>query len=376
MNAQNTTTSILVAVMLLTATFPTFSQTRGEEEKRWEEKENRNWFWELIFGSGDNDTWDNSVTINDEDLRLAEPLARYWQFSIGDNEKWASPSYNDSNWERIYVPSKWENEGFNGYDGYAWYRIHFDGRKLNAKQVHYLVLGFVDDVDETFLNGTMIGKSGTFPPRFRTAFNSNRKYYIPNEVMNFNGDNVVAVRVYDETLDGGIIRGKPGVYTSRHSEELLQNLYGPWKFMPANSSQYSNPDYDDSDWENLMVPSHWDNQGYRSFDGTAWYRKTFELDFVPEKGKVYYLVLGKIDDFDTTYLNGERIGSTNDGRRFGDSHSYDKLRIYEIPTNLLKKGKNKIAVKVTDLGNPGGIYKGPIGIVEESGVTRIFRNEY
>jgi len=334
-------------------------------------------FWDWLFGSIDNDIWDQSVKVNDEDMRIKTSLSHYWRFNIGDNEKWASPSYNDLNWEKIYVPSNWEDEGFNGYDGYAWYRIHFDGRELNAKDAHFLYLGFVDDVDETYLNGTIIGKSGTFPPRFRTAYNSYRKYYIPNDAINFNGDNVIAVRVYDITLDGGIVNGKPGIYTSRNSEELLQNLYGAWRFIPASSNTYSKPDYDDSQWEILMAPSHWDNQGYRSFDGIGWYRKTFNIDFIPDKNKVYYLVLGKIDDFDTTYLNGEKIGSTNDGRRLGESQSYNKIRVYAIPEGLLNtKGENVIAVMVEDIGKEGGIYKGPVGIVEETDVTRIIRRDY
>src|SRR5690606_33114607 len=48
-----------------------------------------------------------------------------WKFSIGDDKTWASENYNDENWETIKVPSSWENEGFHGYDGYAWYRKHF-----------------------------------------------------------------------------------------------------------------------------------------------------------------------------------------------------------------------------------------------------------
>jgi sialate O-acetylesterase len=335
----------------------------------------RNWFLEWLFGSDNGNTWKRSVTDNDEDMQLKTNLSHHWQFSIGDNKKWASPLYNDANWEKIYVPSNWEDEGFNGYDGYAWYRIHFDGRELNQKDAYFLHLGFVDDVDETYLNGALVGKSGTFPPRFRTAYDSNRKYYLPNDAINFEGDNVLAVRVYDITLDGGIRNGDPGIYTYRNNESLLQPLYGAWKFIPASSNSYSKTDYDDAQWESLVVPSYWDNQGYRSFDGIAWYRKTFNVDFTPDINKVYYLVLGKIDDFDITYLNGVEIGTTNDERSMNQSGSYHKIRAYAIPEGLLNsKAQNVIAVMVEDIGKEGGIYKGPIGIVEESTLTRIIRD--
>ena len=374
MSTQNKTTSILVAALLLAATTPLFAQEKGNRDTRWQEPPQRNWFWDWLLGE-DNYTSNGYYTEDDLDRKIN--LATYWQFSIGDNPNWSSPDYKDHNWEKIYVPAKWENEGFNGYDGYAWYRVHFDGRELNKQEAHFLLPGFIDDVDETYLNGILIGKSGAFPPRFRTAYNSNRKYYIPNEIINFNGDNVIAIRVYDEILDGGIVNGRPGIYTQKNSENLLQSLYGPWKFIPTDNTGFSDPDYNDSDWETLMVPSHWDNQGYRTFDGIAWYRKTFMLDFEPQSGKNYYLVLGKIDDFDMTYLNGRKIGETNDGRRLGDSQSYNKIRVYAIPRGLLNtKGKNVISVKVTDLGKDGGIYKGPVGIVEEADVTKIIRRDY
>ena len=31
---------------------------------------------------------------------------------------WSDKNYDDSGWDVIFAPSAWENEGFNGYDGY------------------------------------------------------------------------------------------------------------------------------------------------------------------------------------------------------------------------------------------------------------------
>lgn len=353
-----------------------FAQEKGEE--RLDPEPERHWFWDWLFDDTNLihfDPMGEPPTVNVyDDVVMKINLSTHWNFNIGDNEKWASQNYNDSNWEKIKVPSDWENDGFHGYDGYAWYRIHFDGTLLNKNQTHFLILGFIDDIDETYLNGHMIGRSGSFPPRYRTAYNSNRRYHIPNEAINFNGDNVIAVRVFDEHLSGGIVSGRPGIYASEGSEELLQDLYGTWKFKKYNDRSYSQINIDDDHWEDILVPSYWDNQGYRSYDGTAWYRKQFNLNFKPEVGKTYYLLLGKIDDFDITYLNGKEIGRTDDGKDFGDSQSYRQLRMYEIPKGLLNMtGENVIAVKVHDFGGEGGIYKGPIGIIEQESVTRILR---
>ncbi|MEP2023032.1 MAG: beta galactosidase jelly roll domain-containing protein [Reichenbachiella sp.] len=366
---MKSTTKITLAVFLIVLHWASYSSAQSEEDR---EKEPG--FWELIF----NDFFDDHEQVvhnNFKNHYRVIDLEKQWKFQIGTNNRWAEPRHDDQSWVNIKVPGDWENDGFHGYDGFAWYRIHFDGRILRQNEAHYLVLGFIDDVDETFLNGTLVGKTGDFPPRFRTGYDSNREYFIGNELINFDGDNVIAVKVYDEYKNGGIVKGEPGIYVSGGSEQLLQNLYGPWKFTKSNRRVFSEPDLDDDNWDIVLVPSYWDNQGYRSLDGTAWYRKTFELSFTPEESENYYLTLGRIDDFDITYLNGQKIGETDDGRDFGQSGSYQTLRVYSIPNGLLnEKGKNTIAVKVIDMGLEGGIYSGPIGIVSEEEVTRMIRN--
>jgi beta-galactosidase/beta-glucuronidase len=49
-------------------------------------------------------------------------LQGYWKFILGDSKKFAKPEYDDSDWEKIYVPESWQDEGFRNYNGYAWYR--------------------------------------------------------------------------------------------------------------------------------------------------------------------------------------------------------------------------------------------------------------
>ncbi len=76
-----------------------------------------------------------------------------WKFEIGDNIKFADPSFDDSRWEDVRVPSSWEDEGFPGYDGFAWYRLKFRISEKYSSESIYLSLGAIDDVDEVYLNG-------------------------------------------------------------------------------------------------------------------------------------------------------------------------------------------------------------------------------
>lgn len=310
-----------------------------------------------------------------DDMKRVTDLRGQWRFSIGDDPRWANPSYDDSGWERIFVPAPWEDEGFSGFDGYAWYRTTVDLRNISENNL-YLILGYIDDVDQVFINGEMIGFSGSFPPDFYTAFNSHRKYYIPPELINKNGKNVIAVRVYDTILDGGIIKGNVGIYANRKEPKNTLLLEGIWKFREGNNQWWKEPDYDDSYWSATIVPGFWRSFKKAHIQGEAWYRKEFVLPDYLQNENQLVLVLGLIDDFDQTYLNGVLIGRTNDGKSFGQSDSWRTYRTYKIPKDLLKRnGTNIIAVRVKDIGGNAGIYKGPLGIVPFSDYKELINSQ-
>lgn len=301
-------------------------------------------------------------------------LSGYWKFSIGDDSSWALLDYDDRDWEEISVPATWENEGFHGYNGYAWYRLtfvlpeEFLGLDLN------LNLGFVDDIDQTFYNGKLVGLSGGFPPYFLTAFNAFRKYYIPKEITN-DGENLIAVRVYDSQLEGGIVKGKIGLFPTRSYSHILSemeidiNLAGIWKFKTGDDLNWRHPGLDDNNWHTIFVPAFWEAQGYRGYNGFAWYRKEFFYpgEFADEK---MVLLLGKIDDIDQTFINGRLVGSIGDWDfneipiGFNANNEWETIRGYYIPDDVVIPGKmNTVSVRVYDGYLDGGIYEGPIGFV-------------
>ncbi|HEY3429201.1 MAG TPA: beta galactosidase jelly roll domain-containing protein [Cyclobacteriaceae bacterium] len=296
-------------------------------------------------------------------------LSGRWKFHVGDDQAWASPTFNDSDWEMIRVPGPWEDQGFNGYDGFAWYRIKFDGRKLSKDGVHYLNLGFIDDADEAFLNNNLIGFSGQCPPKFKTAYNNERKYVLPSQYINFNGDNTIAIRVFDGMHSGGIVDGEVGIYRIDEGAKLLIDLQGIWMFAKSKNGERVTSH---SEWSKIMVPGAWEFQGHSKYDGFAWYKRSFTVPANFTKEAVV-LILGKIDDFDKVYLNGKLIGSTKDFESYGSSGSYMETRVYEIPQQLLKRnGSNLLEVLIEDMGNVGGIYEGVIGITTKTNYQKYF----
>jgi len=138
------------------------------------------------------------------------------------------------------------------------------------------------------------------------------------------------------------------------------NLTGIWKFKKGEED-FSGIGINDSDWTNLFAPDRWENQemSLSKFDGTAWYRRTFELTSEQlaawKRGKVV-LHIGAIDEEDEAYVNGVKVGETK------GENTWRQERIYNIPFNILKVGKNLISIKVTDKEKFGGIWRRPLRI--------------
>ncbi|WP_299552350.1 sialate O-acetylesterase [Seonamhaeicola sp.] len=108
---------------------------------------------------------------------------------------------------------------------------------------------------------------------------------------------------------------------------------------------WSDPDLDTKDWDEIIVPSVWENAGFHGLDGVGWYRAEFDLT-EEEVHETIEIGLGKIDDCDRSFVNGIEIGGYCD---------WESPRIYKVDPKILKVGKNNITVRVEDGGGGGGI---------------------
>ncbi len=291
-----------------------------------------------------------------------------WKFSVGDNPAWAAPNFDDSSWEEIYAPENWESQGYRKYDGFAWYRKTITPDKKYANRIIELELGYIDDVDEVFINGVKIGQSGSFPPNFVPEVKSRRKYLVPNHLLNFGGQNTIAIRVYDAMLEGGIIDGNLKLHFQDNNLNFAINLAGEWFFNKGKEVNLNRR-------TSIIVPGLWENQGFSNYDGYAVYSISF---FAPDNLNSEKLIFmaGRIDDVDRVYINGEFVGSTGkyDERIGEDNHL--EFRNYFIPDGLIKPGQNNtIEIRVWDERWDGGILEGPIGIITQEKFREYWRSK-
>lgn len=144
-------------------------------------------------------------TADDNTIRLPA----VWKFSTGDDPAWKNVQFDDSHWNDIPVPAQWEEAGYPNYDGFVWYRAKFTLPDNWKHAPVMLSLGKIDDCDQTYVNGTLVGQTGTMPPEYNTEWTAFRTYKIPDNLVNRNGENTIAVRVYDGGGPGGIYSISP-----------------------------------------------------------------------------------------------------------------------------------------------------------------------
>ena len=96
------------------------------------------------------------------------------------------------------------------------------------------------------------------------------------------------------------------------------SLDGQWRFAtdPEGTGLergFAAPSFDDSDWDSLTVPGHWDlHDRYARYRGAGWYRRDFTAARVAD-GKVARLRFEAVYHKAEVWLNGERLGSHTGG---------------------------------------------------------------
>jgi hypothetical protein len=160
-----------------------------------------------------------SCTGNKKNITSID-LDKSWKFKTGDEATWSKPDADDSRWDSITTEKKWEDQGYANYDGYGWYRIKVI-IPAALKESAYLkdslkfFLGKIDDCDQFFLNGALIGENNkiTSVATVDSIFSKQQGFYATdrNYVLSVNNpnilwdkENILAVRVFDHGGGGGM----------------------------------------------------------------------------------------------------------------------------------------------------------------------------
>ena len=164
------------------------------------------------------------------------------------------------------------------------------------------------------------------------------------------------------------------------NQMLWESYKKDWSSLDIGDKEFRVVDFDDSNWNQWDSNiSDYSNINYQSkgrfesafeesntllSDGVIWFRTKIIIDDISED---YQFIVEKgIDDSDQTYFNGELIGNT---------FAWSRKRSYSIPKELLIKGENVLAIRITDLRMGGG-FNSPLIIKNNKIEKQIFFSDF
>ena len=155
------------------------------------------------------------------------PVDGEWQFHLGDDMRWASPSYDDSQWEQIKADNSWGAQTHPSYAGFAWYRRRLDMPPLRVANLKLAILmPAIEDDYEVYWNGEEIGGQGTLPPHAVWYQPHRQSFAFPVSPEGVK-DGLLAVRVWKANLasfDYSTLGGLRGAPVLGDGESIAQRV--------------------------------------------------------------------------------------------------------------------------------------------------------
>lgn len=152
-----------------------------------------------------------------------------------------------------------------------------------------------------------------------------------------------AKQLYEHYLAAWVAAGKPqGLF---EDPGLLDSAKG-----------WSAPNLDARDWRPMALPTLWERTGPElQVDGGIWFRREVNIP-AAWAGHDLDLHLGAIDDYDTTFFDGVKVGSIG----AETPNFWQAARHYRVPGSAVHAGRSVIAVRAWDHTGDGGL-TGPAG---------------
>ncbi|MGC2399134.1 MAG: sialate O-acetylesterase, partial [Acidobacteriaceae bacterium] len=130
-----------------------------------------------------------------------------------------------------------------------------------------------------------------------------------------------------------------GNYVMHWYDQYDLGLKGDW----------DEPGLSDTSWKTVTLQNAFEVLDVSDTPVVVWFRKEITLPNPVPAGRAM-LYLGVVDRMDTAYVNGKEVGS---------SAWVENPRAYTIPPDLLKPGRNVVAIRVFKTKSPGGFLSKP-----------------
>ena len=166
----------------------------------------------------------NREFVGSENYPLPKNIKEWLNLSLED-QIYTDPFFDDNYWTQYPLEGKddssftfgkvFESDSFSE-NGVLWIRKYFDVKDPD-QNFKFIANGGIDDLDYTYINGKLVGKS--------MACCIEREYKIPKGLLKKTG-NVLAIRIVDNIGEGGFL-GKAFIQSEK---EQIRVDNGPLKF--------------------------------------------------------------------------------------------------------------------------------------------------
>ncbi|MEQ9406723.1 MAG: c-type cytochrome [Fuerstiella sp.] len=149
-------------------------------------------------------------------------------------------------WHTLTVPEAWRkvpSGDLTPIDGYSWYRAvvrvpaDWQGNRLN------LYVESLDDARATYVNGTRVGATGTFPPQFRSGLGEKGEYRVDADLIRPGTFNCIAIRVYQNDPRPNFSVAPPVLLNPKAMQAIRMD--GQWQYRPGDDPAYATADAGD-----------------------------------------------------------------------------------------------------------------------------------
>lgn len=161
------------------------------------------------------------------------------------------------------------------------------------------------------------------------------------------------------------------------------SIAGQWKFSPGDELTWAGADFDDSQWQEVTVPSNYP-EGRPGYSGLGWYRLT--VQFEPNNSSLsdqlnrLSVMLGSVESAYELYANGINLGGV--GELPPEPRPiYNQHKVYQIPASATRQdGRLVLALRVWRYPNAGvrtssGPYEGPFLLGNGGDLNRFAANQ-
>jgi sialate O-acetylesterase len=129
---------------------------------------------------------------------------------------------------------------------------------------------------------------------------------------------------------------------------------------PGAKNGWMKPDLDDSGWGEMKLPGNWEQRedSLKNFDGTVWFRRDIKIP-ADWKNTPLIIELGRIDDSDRTWFDGNLVGTT--------TNKHTDARRYKVKSKMVDAGMVNITVCALDPHGEGGFSGGAMKLMRADG---------